>query len=266
MDQPISEAVIDCAWHAGQAILDVYHSKNWAVQQKADQSPLTAADLASHQLIEQQLRQLTPEVPVLSEESADIPWSTRQNWKRFWLVDPLDGTKEFLKRNDEFTVNIALIEQGVPVWGVVYAPALGQTWAGSEVSGSWQQDTTGPRRQIRARSPLPAEPLRVVASRSHRSAAVDALLAALPDYTVSSHGSSLKLCTVAAGEAHLYPRLGPTCGWDTAAAHAVCLGAGAEVIDPSGQPLRYQREEHVNPWFLVGQARVLAGLPPIPGA
>ncbi|MEL6710745.1 MAG: 3'(2'),5'-bisphosphate nucleotidase CysQ [Pseudomonadota bacterium] len=257
--QTLLNDVVNIAQTAGRAILAIYE-RDFAVQQKADQSPLTAADLASHQQIIAALSELTPDVPILSEESAEVPYAQRKTWSRYWLVDPLDGTKEFIRRNGEFTVNIALIEQGRPVLGVVYVPTSGVCYAGEVGIGAWKQQRSGERTKIYPALPC-EQPLRVVASRSHVSAGLQQMLDQMNEYQLVSMGSSLKLCQVAEGAADVYPRLGPTCEWDTAAAQAVVEAAGGQVTDVTGQPLRYnQKDSLLNPHFLVfaDQAAVAA--------
>jgi 3'(2'), 5'-bisphosphate nucleotidase len=248
----MTEDVIEIAVAAGERILQVYHSDEFNIETKADASPLTKADLASHEHIVQQLRRLTPNIPVLSEESKEIPYQERSQWTTFWLVDPLDGTKEFIKRNGEFTVNIALIEAGKPVLGVVHTPALGVTYSAAKGAGAFRHEG-GKTQPLKVKSEL-GERLEVVASRSHAGPETEALLASLGrDYTVNlvSKGSALKLCLVAEGAAHLYPRLGPTMEWDTAAAQCVAEEAGAQVTDLAGQRLHYNKENLLNPFFVV---------------
>lgn len=243
------EQICQLARAAGDAIMEVYDGQApLDVSHKSDDSPVTAADLAAHRIILQGLQALTPEVPVLSEE--DPPgWEVRQQWQRYWLVDPLDGTKEFLKRNGEFTVNIALIEQGKPVLGVVYAPALGVIYAAAE-GKAWKEEN-GNRMQIQAAD---ARPPLVVISRSH-AASDDELkeyLNQLGEHQTTAIGSSLKFCLVAEGKAQLYPRFGPTNIWDTGAGHAVAIAAGAHVNDWNGKTLDYApRESFLNPGFRV---------------
>lgn len=240
----------DIAHAAGRAIMDVY-AGDFAVMDKADESPLTAADLAAHRIISDGLRDLTPDIPVLSEESAKIPWEERRRWESYWLVDPLDGTKEFIKKNGEFTVNIALIREHRPVVGVVHAPALDMTYLGCEGVGAYRQRDGGEAEPIRVAEPGD-RPLRVVASRSHRGDRLGAFLDRLAEHEVVSIGSSLKFCLVAAGDADLYPRLGPTCEWDTAAGHCVAAAAGASVLAVDGEPLRYNtKDSYLNPHFIV---------------
>jgi 3'(2'), 5'-bisphosphate nucleotidase len=244
------DQIINLAREAGQAILAIYN-RDFSVTEKDDRSPLTEADLASHRHIVAGLQALTPDLPILSEESADIPYATRRQWQRYWLVDPLDGTKEFIKRNGEFTVNIALIADGVPVLGVVHVPVSGTTYAGQAGRGAFREDPTGARVPLQVTAER-QRPLRVVGSRSHAGESLLAFLQRVGDHEIVSMGSSLKLCLVADGSADIYPRLGPTSEWDTAAAQAVVEAAGGQVTDTRLQPLRYNRKESLlNPHFLV---------------
>ena len=242
--------VIDIAKKAGDAIMAVYNSDDFNVELKNDDSPLTKADIAANDVIVAALTKLTPEIPILSEESAKAPYETRQHWKKFWLVDPLDGTKEFIKRNGEFTVNIALIENGKPILGVVYAPVLKHTYSGAESLGAFKQEDNHPQQAIKVADHR-NQKLKVVASRSHAGPDLQAFLDKLEDYDVISMGSSLKLCLVAEGKAHLYPRLGPTMEWDTGAAHAVVNAAGGQVNNLDNEPLQYNKAELLNPFFMV---------------
>lgn len=243
------------ARNAGAGILSVYESDDFYVESKGDGSPLTRADRLAHDIIVAGLTELTPEVPIVSEESAKEEMEERLSWDLFWLVDPLDGTKEFIKRNGEFTVNIALIHRGQPVCGVVYAPVLDTCFCGGPEYGAWCVDGEERCRRNIAVNGKSDGVMTVVASRSHRGEAVEAFIAKLTERfgepEVRSMGSSLKICLVATGEADIYPRLGPTCEWDTAAAHAVVLGAGGKVTDVCGEPLAYNKENILNPWFLV---------------
>jgi 3'(2'), 5'-bisphosphate nucleotidase len=237
------------ATRAGRAILEVYES-DFAVTHKEDETPLTQADLAAHRLIVDALAKLAPPLPCLSEEAADIPYATRRAWSQYWLVDPLDGTREFVKRNGEFTVNIALIEDGRPILGVIHAPALGLTYGAARGLGAFRLDVTQ-RVRIRTR-PLPAQPTFVV-SRSHRDAALDAILARAPQHDAIGKGSSLKFCLVADGSADFYPRLGPTSEWDTAAGQCLVEQAGGAVWQlPELTPLVCNgKESLLNPSFAV---------------
>jgi len=243
--------VLRIARAAGDAIMEIYEREDFSVETKSDHSPLTAADRAAHELIATELAQLTPAIPVWSEESATIPFAERRGWREFWLVDPLDGTKEFIKRNGEFTVNIALVREHVPVLGVVHAPARNTDYFASRTSGAWRREGERPPQAIAVRRPA-AETVRVVGSRSHRGASLAHFLDRLGPHELVPMGSSLKLCLVASGDADVYPRLGPTSEWDTAAAQAVVECAGGVVVDLSGRPLRYNRKAEVlNPYFLV---------------
>jgi 3'(2'), 5'-bisphosphate nucleotidase len=243
------EAARKIARDAGRAIMDVYVG-DFDVELKDDRSPVTAADKAAHETIVAGLGRLDPPLPVLSEESAPGVFAQRHDWQRFWLVDPLDGTKEFIKRNGEFTVNIALIEKHAPVLGVVYAPVPDAMYSGITGVGAWLQTGSNLQRRIAVTSPA-AAPVRVVGSRSHPSPALAEYLQQLGPHEIRAMGSSLKICLVAAGEADVYPRRGPTSEWDTAAAHAVLEAAGGGMMDLAGQTLRYNaRDELLNPYFI----------------
>lgn len=243
--------VTEIARRAGAVILEVYASGENAQVAKADDSPLTAADVRSHQLISAALRELTPGIPLLSEEGAATPYGERAAWRRYWLVDPLDGTREFLSRNGQFTVNIALIESHVPVLGVVQVPVGDITYQGIPGIGAWRQTGAARPEPIHVQ-PRAADPVRVVGSRSHRRDSLNAFLKRLKAFELKPMGSSLKFCLVAEGSADVYPRLGPTNEWDTAAAHAVAAAAGGTVVQLSGEPLRYNDKAGLlNPFFVV---------------
>jgi 3'(2'), 5'-bisphosphate nucleotidase len=234
---------------AGAAIMAVYHGKI-EVEQKADSSPVTAADRAAHEVIAEGLERLTPDIPVLSEEGRDIAREERSGWDRLWVVDPLDGTKEFIKRNGEFTVNIALVQGHRVVWGVVYAPALDRAYWGGADFGAFRREGKGPAQQLRtAPCPEGAKPV-VVKSRSHPSPELERYLDGLGPIESVAVGSSLKLCAVAEGRAHIYPRLGPTMEWDIAAGQAVLEGAGGRVLTPEGAAFRYNKPELLNGHFI----------------
>ena len=247
----LAAAVADIARRAADAILEVYEG-DFAVEHKDDRSPLTAADLAAHRVIVAALRELTPGWPILSEESSDIPWSERAGWTRYWLVDPLDGTREFVKRNGEFTVNIALIDATRPVLGVVQTPVSGELASAWQGGGAWLAHDGEAARRIETRPR--ATPLVVAGSRSHGSEREAALLARLGPGEKLAMGSSLKFLRIAAGDADLYLRLGPTSEWDTAAGQCVLEQAGVAVRDLAGRPFRYNRGESLlNPeFFAVG--------------
>lgn len=243
IDADLREHVIQLAQDAAAAILGIYDS-DFAVEHKDDDSPLTAADLAAHRCIVDGLARLTPDIPVLSEESAhEVSAAQRRQWSRLWLVDPLDGTREFIKRNGEFTVNIALIENGVAVYGVVQAPVTGVLWHGGGGMGSFRREN-GVETPLRARAPA-TPPLRVAASRSHRDGRTQAFIDHMGEVEILGLGSSLKFCRIAEGSLDVYPRFGPTSEWDTAAGQCVLEGAGGAVLDPEGRPFRYNQRETV---------------------
>jgi 3'(2'), 5'-bisphosphate nucleotidase len=243
--------VVNIAISAGDAIMQIYADPTMAVTTKADDTPLTQADLASDRVISAGLAQLLSGWPVLTEESAQTGYIDRRDWKNFWLIDPLDGTKEFISRNGEFTVNIALIERGEPVLGVVYAPALDVCYFAARGVGAYVRRGAEAAHCIRVADHLPGALLNVVASRSHRDSTTEMCLEKLGEYQCVSMGSSLKFCLVAEGVAHLYLRTGPTMEWDTAAAHAVVKYAGGTVIDFNGNDLHYNKPDLHNPGFFV---------------
>lgn len=233
---------------AGQAILKIY-AQDFAVRQKSDESPVTEADEAAESIILELLKKMDPATPIVSEEAAAKGLTPDHGGGRFWLVDPLDGTKEFVKRSGEFTVNIGLIEDGVPTQGVVLAPVLNQLFVGGR-DGAWKKDGDGPWMPIVCR-PVPEEGLSVVASRSHGDPdKINAYLAGRKIAHLVKAGSSLKICRIAEGVADVYPRFGPTSEWDTAAGHAVLLGAGGRLETLDGQPLRYGKDSILNPDFV----------------
>lgn len=249
MTEGMVNTVNHIAIQAGREVMAIYQ-KDFDIYEKSDESPLTEADLASHRYIVKELESLTPDIPILSEESANIAWSERQQWNKYWLIDPLDGTKEFIKRNGEFTVNIALIDNGEPVFGAVYAPVLDTLYYGLKEHGAIKQVGKVPV-PIKV-TELPQNPLRVVGSRSHQSDDMLSYLKQFDDYELIPMGSSLKICLVAEGKADLYPRLGPTSEWDTAAAHAVLSAAGGRCfLYDNGQDLVYNSKESLlNPYFI----------------
>ncbi len=243
------QPVIKLAIRAGEKTLEIYHS-GFSVDFKADESPLTAADLASHRCIVSGLHELT-DYPIISEESADIPFSERSTWTTYWLVDPLDGTKEFIKRNGDFTVNIALIHRHKPVLGVVFVPVRQHCYFAAKGIGSFKQTADLSVHRIYVRS-KPATPLIVAGSRSHKTPELETFLKHLPEHKLISIGSSLKFCMVAEGIADIYPRLGLTSEWDTAAAQCIVEQAGGAVLDIGGRALEYNRKVSLlNPFFLV---------------
>lgn len=246
------ESVRALAAEASERILEIYATA-FDVTAKDDSSPLTAADLASHRTIVAGLHTLTPEIPVLSEESAVLPFAERQSWRRYWLIDPLDGTKEFVKRNGEFTVNIALIDNHEPVLGVVRVPVTGLCYFATRGYGAFREEPGQALRPMTVKPLQPGEPVRVVGSKSHGGSGLQKFVAALGPHQLVTIGSSLKLCQVAEGAADVYPRLGLTSEWDTAAAQAIVEVAGGQVVSSeTGLPLRYNtRDSLLNPYFIV---------------
>jgi 3'(2'), 5'-bisphosphate nucleotidase len=235
---------------AGEKILAVYN-REYSIEHKEDKSPLTDADLASHHTIVAALHVLTPDIPVLSEESAKLPFAQRQRWHTYWLVDPLDGTREFIKRNGEFTVNIALIQDHTSVIGVIHVPVLNVDYFAWAEGGSYKVEQGGKASQIRVKK-LDGGKLTVAGSRSHGSDAMQRYMENLGEVDAISMGSSLKFCLVAEGRADLYPRLGPTSEWDTAAAHCIVEQAGGHVTHTDMSPLRYNTKDSLlNPFFFV---------------
>ncbi|MEM1179756.1 MAG: 3'(2'),5'-bisphosphate nucleotidase CysQ [Acidobacteriota bacterium] len=266
LDADFLEQVWRIAREAGLATLQHHRRDDLHVERKKDDSPVTAADLASQEKILAGLQELAPDIPWLAEEDARSPDAAGRGRRRMWLVDPLDGTKEFIAGRDEFTVNIALVDRGEPILGVVVAPALGRSYLGHVGRGAWRHEhATEVRRPIEAAgTAVDGGPgtLVVVASRSHRGAELEAFLEQLPPYEVTSIGSSLKLCLLAEGAADFYPRLSPTMEWDIAAAHAVLRAAGGEVhVYPDGETLRYDREDALNPYFIATCRRAVAWQP-----
>ena len=241
---------------AGAEILKIY-GRDFEVEYKGDDSPLTEADKAANEVIMAFLRSEHGAIPVISEENREIPYGERRDWDRFWLVDPLDGTKEFIRRNGEFTVNIALVETGCPVLGVVYRPVTDMLYLGAEGAGAWRIPGGGePEALLGGPHYSENSEVRVVASRSHLPPEVETFVEELRgqgrEVEFLSAGSSLKLCLVAEGAADVYPRFGPTMEWDTGAAHAVAAAAGRQVLDAeTRQPLSYNKENLLNPFFIV---------------
>lgn len=244
--QPVTRLAID----AGKRILEIYES-GFNIEHKDDKTPLTEADLAAHTIIEEGLRQLTPDLPVLTEESAKVPFEERSTWRRYWLVDPLDGTREFIKRNGEFSVNIALIDGHEPVLGVVYAPVLGNVYYACRGEGAFKREGTSSPKQIRVQRYSGGQVV-VASSRSHPGPLLQRFLNNIGNYISMPMGSALKACLVAEGEVDIYPRLGPTSEWDTAAAQCIVEEAGGQITDTRMQPLRYNTKESLlNPHFFV---------------
>ncbi len=255
--------VLKTAVDAGRAILQIYNYENFDIELKSDNSPLTKADKKAHEIIVEALKQTN--IPVLSEESEDKAFENRKDWSRFWLVDPLDGTKEFIKRNGEFTVNIALIENGIATAGIIYVPVSRELYFGVRNQAAYKiiitentdiedlvaQFTESKKIQVRNAK----DKLTIVGSRSHKSEETTAFINQVEknfNTEMLSRGSSLKICMIAEGKAQLYPRFAPTMEWDTAAGHAIAVAAGAEIINrDTGRELHYNKENLRNPWFLV---------------
>lgn len=247
----------EVARRAGDAILEVY-ARDFEVEFKDDESPLTEADQRSNEVIVAALEERYPEIPIISEEVRALEYSERRDWESCWLVDPLDGTKEFVKKNGEFTVNIALVHRGEPVAGVVYQPVTGAMYSAERGQGAFLEEGAGgePVRLENTRHYRTEQEVVVVASRSHLSQEVEDFVGQLraegKQVEFQSAGSSLKLCLVAEGKATVYPRFAPTMEWDTAAAHAIVVEAGKQVLDrQTGEPLVYNKEDLLNPWFIV---------------
>ena len=240
------EQLIEISKEAGKAILEVYNT-NFDYQIKEDLSPLTKADTLSHNIICQRLKMLTPDIPILSEENSDIPFNIKSLWKQYWLVDPLDGTKEFIKRNGEFTVNIALISKNQPIFGIIYIPVNNRLFWGSKIHGAYEIKNGMNQIKIHAST---KNTKKVAASRSHNNQEMNNFLEKLDAYTIVNIGSSLKFCLVANGEIDIYPRLGPTSEWDTAAGEAILKSAGGSVIDLELRNIVYNKENLLNPSFI----------------
>jgi len=242
---------LEIAIEAGRRILEIYES-GFHVAQKDDHTPLTEADLAAHRIIADSLSALSPEIPVLTEESTAIPFAERRLWQRYWLVDPLDGTREFIRRSGEFTVNIALIDGQEPVLGIIYAPVLGVYYYACRGEGAYKREATNKPQQIHVRRWDGGKATVVCSSATHRGKYLAKLLQNIGDYEVVTLGSALKSCLVAEGKADLYARLGPTSEWDTAAAQCIVEEAGGQITNTKLQPLRYNTKESLlNPHFLV---------------
>jgi len=251
MSQIDLNAIVKLARDAGESIMSFYRQGETQTWTKKDDSPLTVADLASHEVIAAGLALLTPDIPVLSEESTAISWQERQQWSTYWLVDPLDGTKEFIKQNGEFTVNIALIENHQPTLAVVYAPALDKMYYASTTLGCFVSENGQTPQTLKLNSDV-QQPVKVVGSRSHPSPEMAEFVAQFDDAEIVPTGSSLKFCLVAQGLATVYPRLGPTMEWDTGAGQCIAQCAGATVSLFNGDALDYNNKESLlNPLFIV---------------
>ena len=251
------EQLIEISKEAGEAILKVYNT-DFDYQIKEDSSPLTKADTLSNQIICARLKILTPDIPILSEENSGISFGIRSLWKQYWLIDPLDGTKEFIKRNGEFTVNIALIENNSPVIGIIHIPLTNETYWGSSFNGSFYIKEDNQKETLCVKKDN-TNSVRIVASRSHPSEILDSFLKVTGNYKIITKGSSLKFCLIASGQADIYPRFGPTSEWDTAAGQAIVEFAGGKLITIDRQSMRYNlTESYLNPYFIVASREDLA--------
>ncbi len=241
------EKLIEISFKAGKAIMEIYNT-DFDFEKKIDQSPLTAADLRSHEIISYSLSKLSPKIPILSEESSHITYSERSGWNEYWLIDPLDGTKEFISRNGEFTTNIALIKNNRPVFGIIHAPLLNETYWGLKNIGSYALYGNEAPKKIEVSDAVKV-PLRVMTSRSHKSGLEEAYLDRIGNYSSISMGSSLKLCYLASGKADIYPRFGETSEWDIAAGDAILTFAGGKIIDKGRSELSYNKQSLLNGSF-----------------
>lgn len=249
--------LVTIATTAGEEILKIYNSENFSVEIKDDSSPLTIADKNSHKIIIEQLSKNFPDIPIISEEGKDIPFEERNKWKKFFLVDPLDGTKEFIKRNGEFTVNIALIENNKPVLGVIHIPVLKETYYGMIDGGAFKIDENGIKEKISVSAKNPEDAINVVQSRSHSGEEENEFYSQYNINERVSKGSSLKICLVAEGKAEIYFRSGPTWEWDTAAGHAILLSAGGYFINKNKSNFNYNKESLLNPGFIASSFEIL---------
>lgn len=248
--------IIEISKQAGKAILDVYNSNNFEIETKDDNSPLTKADQASNSIIERELNRYYPDIPILSEEGKEIPYDVRKNWESFWLVDPLDGTKEFIKRNGEFTVNIALIKNGKPEIGVIFVPVTNEVFFGNSNEGSYKIDADGKVHKLKVSQRKPSDQLTVVQSRSHSGEEENEFYSKFNVQERLSKGSSLKICLVAEGKAEIYYRAGPTWEWDTGAGHAILLGAGGVFVNKDKSELVYNKNVIKNFGFIASSFEI----------
>ena len=257
--EDLIQEIIRISKHAGNTIMEVYKT-DFDVQLKDDLSPVTKADKKANAIIEKGLKGLDHTIPILSEEGRNVPFEERREWETFWLVDPLDGTKDFVKKNGEFTVNIALVEDQVPVFGVVYAPASDLLFWGSLENGAWKKEADSPDYGMRVADKIDAI-VQIATSRSHPSNKMNTFLTQFKKFELHPIGSSLKICLVSNGSVHLYPRLGPTMEWDTAAGHAVLKSAGGEILQfGTSAPLQYNKQDLLNPAFIAGNLKIMENL------
>ena len=247
LDKIDIEEIKNIAKLAGDEIMKIYQ-KDFSVEYKDDNSPLTQADIKSNEIICSSLQKLYPNIPILSEENKEVPYDARKDWEYYWCIDPIDGTKEFVKKNGEFTVNIALIYKNIPVLGVVYAPVLNDMYFSKKGTGAFKNSQKLPIKRD-------DDKYIIVASKSHMSKETQEFIESIKsdrEKELVSIGSSLKLCLLAEGKADIYPRMGPTMEWDTAAAHAIVLESGKEVVRfEDNKPVVYNKSNLLNPWFIV---------------
>ena len=257
LNEQLIISTVEIAKEAGKAITEIYNS-DFDYQLKKDLSPITAADNLSHNIITERLKILTPKIPILSEENCDIPYKIRSQWTQYWLVDPLDGTKEFIKKNGEFTVNIALIENNNPIFGIIHIPVTNETYWGSKVNGSFYSTENNDAEPISV-SENNQNSMRIVASRSHPSEMLNSLLESIADYEIIEVGSSIKFCLIASGQADCYPRFGPTSEWDTAAGEAIVRFAGGHLVTANGDLMSYNlKRDYLNPNFIVSNGKIIS--------
>ena len=257
LNEQLISSTVEIAKEAGMVITEIYNS-DFDYQLKEDLSPITAADNLSHNIITERLKTLTSKIPILSEENCNIPYKIRSQWAQYWLVDPLDGTKEFIKKNGDFTVNIALIDNNKPVFGVIHIPVSNETYWGSKGNGSFYSNENNDVKQIYV-SDNHHNPIRLVASRSHPSEILNDLLEKIIDYEIIEVGSSIKFCLIASGQADCYPRFGLTSEWDIAAGEAIVKSAGGQVVNTNGDSMNYNvKEDYLNPKFIVSNGKIIS--------
>ncbi len=247
--------VVSISKDAGSAIMDIYNQNDASVEYKLDKTPVTKADLNSHDIIKHRLKLVTDNIPILSEEDTQVSFSERSEWDEYWLIDPLDGTKEFLNRNGEFTVNIALMRKNRPIFGVIYSPVNNETFWGCEGYGSYEFSEVRGETRIMVSN---KNKKRIACSRSHQKSSEIEDFANEYSYEMIKIGSSYKFCMLAKGNVDIYPRLGPTSEWDIAAGHAILIHAGGSIIDFSGKEIFYNKENLINPNFIAASSKVLA--------
>ena len=257
LNEQLIISTIEIAKEAGEAISQIYKS-DFDYQIKRDLSPITAADRLSHKIITERLKILTPEIPILSEENCNIPFKVRSQWADYWLIDPLDGTKEFINNNGEFTVNIALIENNTPILGIIHIPISHETYWGSKNKGSFYLNANDDAVNISV-SNNHQNPIRIVASRSHPSEMLNYVLEKIINYEIIKIGSSIKFCHIASGQADCYPRFGPTSEWDTAAGEAIVRYAGGHMVTLNGNLMQYNaKKDYLNPNFIVSSDKIIS--------